>query len=155
MTSRSIIPRTTSFARPHGIGKVVVTLSALRMLKTSVNSNSTPAWTATPKQTLNRLRPITVYHSGLPPLLDTCTPPVLVGRADPPCDFTPTARLGITVSKSINSIDGANQNMVRIPRVPITSTLRGECERTRVLHVYVLSVCFTKVIAWDKYHIEE
>jgi hypothetical protein len=95
------------------------------MLKTSVNSSSTPAWTATPKQTLNKLSPITVYHSGLPPLLETFTPPVRVGRADPPWVLIHTERLGIMVSKTRNNNDGASQKMVRIPKVPMTSTLIG------------------------------
>jgi len=124
-----------SFAMPQGRGSVVVTFRALLMCRTSVNSNSTPAWTATPRQMLNMLMPITVYHSGLLPFLETRTPPVRVGRADPPCDLMPTARLGMMVSKTMNRIEGTSQKIVRIPRVPMTSTLRGECDSTSVLHV--------------------
>jgi hypothetical protein len=132
--------RRTRLSEQHlldqGIGRVVVTFNALRIPNTSVNRYSIPAWIATLKITLSRLRPRTRYHSGrLAPLLDPCTPPVRVGNADAPCLLIPTARLGMIVSKRRKINDGTRKKTRRIPRVPNTSTLRGECERTRVLHV--------------------
>jgi hypothetical protein len=44
----------------------------------------------------------------------------------------PTARLGMTLSKIRNSVEGNKKNRVRIARVPTTSTLRGGCEITSV-----------------------
>lgn len=58
-TSRNAKFQAKSLAIDHGIGSVVVTFSALLIPNTSVNKASIPAWTATPKQTLNKLRPMT------------------------------------------------------------------------------------------------
>jgi hypothetical protein len=44
----------------------------------------------------------------------------------------PTERLGMTLSKMMNSVDGNRKNSARIARVPTTSTLRGGCEMTSV-----------------------
>lgn len=59
LTSRSAKLLPTSLSMDHGIGRVVVTFKALLNPMTSVNSNSTPACTPTPRQILNRLKPIT------------------------------------------------------------------------------------------------
>ena len=78
-----------------------------------------------PKQILNKLRPITRYHSGLRALLESFAPPVRVGKADAPCVLIPTERLGMMVSKRKNSNEGASQKSVRMLKVPMTSTLMG------------------------------
>ena len=135
LTSRSKSPLRTSFAMLHGIGNVVVTFIALGQSRISVRSNSMPACIPVVKHMLNTLNPATTYHSGFPLRLLTFAPPVRVGRAAPPCVLIPTATLGIIVSKSRKRTEGASQNMARIPSTPRTSTLRGEWERMRVLHV--------------------
>jgi hypothetical protein len=86
-----------------------------------VNSNSNPAWTATPRQMLKRLSPITWNQGGrllrfLPPR---------VGNAASPCVLMLTARLGMIESKMRNRSEGATKNRSRIARVPTISTLSG------------------------------
>lgn len=137
LTSRRRSPLIMSLAMDHGIGRVVVTFSALRIPSTSVKRNSTPAWMPTLKKILKRLRLRIMYNFGRPsPLLVPWTPPLRVGNAGGPCLFIPTARLGIIVSNMRKSKDGARKNTARMPSVPKISTLRGVCERTRVLHVW-------------------
>ena len=136
LTSRSTRPLITSFPIDHGIGNVVVILKALRILRTFVNSSSTTACSVIERQILRRLIPKTKYHCGLPlPFFAPWTPPVRVGSAGAPRVFNPTAKLGIIESKRRKRTAGARKNRSRTPSVPTTSTLRGGCERTRVLHV--------------------
>ena len=137
LTSRNNKPRATPFAIVHGIGNVVVTCNAERAFKTSVRRYSNPPCIAAPNRTLKILIPMTVYHSG-PPLLPFFAP-LAVRTASPfsPCRLMLTAKLGINVSKSRNSNDGTRKKTARMPNVPTNSTLRGEKESTRVLHVCV------------------
>ncbi len=135
LTSRSTKLLATSLPIDHGIGRVVVTFKALLNPKASVNSSSTPAWIATPRQILNRLKPITWYHCGLPPFRDFF-PPVLVGRASVPWVLKLTATLGIIESNTRNKSEGTKKNKLRMARVPTTSTFNGGWLRTRVLHVW-------------------
>lgn len=134
-TSRSTNPLPTSFSIDHGIGNVVVTFKALLNWSNSVNKNSTPACMAMPKQMLNKLNPTTIYHSDLAPLLDVCTPPVLVGRACVPCVLKLTATLGTIESRAKKNSEGMRKKISRMPNTATTSTFKGGWESTKVLQV--------------------
>ncbi|KAK5636127.1 hypothetical protein RRF57_011839 [Xylaria bambusicola] len=50
-------------------------------------------------------------------------------------NLTDSARLGTSVSNSRKKSDGTSQKTTRTAKVPTSSILSGECEKTRVVHV--------------------
>lgn len=89
---------------------------------------------AIPSKILNKLIPTTLYHLGVFDL-EILSPPLRVGSACFPCRLTPTDKVGMMESKSRNRSEGSTKNNIRTPRVPTTSTRKGDCESTRVDHV--------------------
>lgn len=134
LTSRARRHLKISLAMDHGIGRVVVTLSAFLPRTMLVRNISRPAWKPIPSTMLSKLIPTTAYHFGVF-AFETLIPPVRVGRAFFPWRLSPTDKVGMMESKRRNNIDGMMKNISRIPRVPTTSTLRGDCESTNVDHV--------------------
>ncbi len=129
-TSRRSNPRSRSTPTPQGIGMAWVTFRALRVWRTSVRRISMPACNAIPSKIFPRLTSVIFHHR---PLIPPCSS--LNGNASSPCSLILTAKDGTALSKSRKPIDGRMQNKLRIASVPISSTLRGECERMRVVHV--------------------